>query len=127
MLVDGIRFYSQQASIVGEVEKRTLTQPGTLATTTGKARWYVRDPLTINTVYIAAGTAPLGSAILVTVKKNGVSQGQFTLPDGANETAALPTTITAIEGDYFTVDLNQVGAAEPGSDLTVELLFQKDI
>lgn len=127
MLVDGIRFYSQNAQIKGHLEKRTLTQPGTLATTTGKARWYARHPLTIETVYIAAGVAPLGSALTITIKKNGASVGSFALPDGANETAPLPTNIAVADGDFITVDVDSVGASVAGSDMTVELMFKKTV
>lgn len=127
MLVDGIRFYSANAEIAGHVEKRTLTQPGTLATTNGKARWYVRHDLTIETVYIAAGTAPVGSALTITIKKNGSSVGSYSLPDGQSVTAPITVSIPAVEGDYFTIDVDQVGASVVGSDMTVELLYKKTV
>ncbi|MGI5233848.1 hypothetical protein [Actinoallomurus sp. CA-142502] len=111
---------------------RTLpfSLPGTLATATGKARLYndTGTTLTIRSVRASAGTAPTGSAIVVDVNKNGATI--FTTQANRPAIAAGATTSgkvtnmdinTLADGDYLSVDLDQVGSTVAGSDLVVQV------
>ena len=97
-----------------------------IAVQTGKHR----IPIMIdgNTVAIRAmiETAPTGSSIILDVNKNGVTiftnqANRPTIADGANDSGEVTNMdITAIaKGDYFTLDIDQVGSTTPGQNLTV--------
>jgi len=67
----------------------------------------------------------VGADIVVDVNKNGstiyTSQGNRpTVPDGNNiGTETTPNVTEIAEGDWFTVDIDQVGSTNPGGDVTV--------
>lgn len=84
--------------------------------------------LTISEVHIAVNTAPTGAAILVDVNENGVTI--FTVQ--GNRPTILATAFTGNtivinaptwdNDNYLTVDVDQVGAAVAGSDLTITVI-----
>lgn len=104
-------------------------QVGSLATSTGGARWYndTGQALTIRSVRASVGTAPDGGDIVVDVNVNGVSifsspAAQPTIPDGGNTSGpVVPAVTTVPSGGYITVDIDQVGSVDPGADLTVQV------
>lgn len=80
----------------------------------------------IESVQAMVGTAPTGSSAIVDVNINGTSI--FT--EQANRPTILAGEITSgvvtvmdvtalASGDYFTVDVDQIGSVTPGRDLTV--------
>lgn len=100
----------------------------TLTTGTGTMRLYNREgvTLTIVGVWAAAGVVPTDAAILVDVHKGGTTifttQGNRpTVPDGGNGGAisATPDVTSLADGDYLTVDIDQVGASVAGGQLSV--------
>ena len=104
----------------------------TLEAHTGGLRYFNRFPgrtFTITEVYISVGidTPPVGANLIVDVLINGVSI--FADPGDrpvilAGETTGLSITIGTsafAPGDYFTVDIIQVGSSSPGSNLTVQI------
>jgi hypothetical protein len=102
--------------------------PGTLAAGVGAARWYNDSgrTLTIGTVRASVGTAPSGTSLIVDVNKNGTTI--FTSESARPAIAAsdvtatgAPDVTTLAPGDYLTVDVEAVGSAVPGSDLTVQV------
>ncbi|MEE9584773.1 MAG: hypothetical protein V3W51_04750 [Candidatus Brocadiales bacterium] len=111
------------------------TEKGTdLAVTVGTHRVYVRHPvtagwtLTIEGVVASVGTAPTGAAILIDVHKNGTTiwttQGNRPSIAISGNGGALDTDmdVTSLSlGDYFTVDIDQVGSSTKGKDLVVEV------
>lgn len=104
--------------------------PGTVSTGTGTARLYndTGVALTIRAVRASVGTAPTGASLIVDVKKGGTSI--FTSGNRPTVTAGTNTSgkVTAIattslgDGEYLTVDCDQVGSTVAGSDLTVQIL-----
>lgn len=104
---------------------------GTVATGTGKHRLYndTGVPLIIRAVRASVGTAPTGTALIVDVNKGGSSifttqSNRPTIPAGANtsgKVTAINTTALA-DGEYLTVDVDQVGSTVAGADLTVQIL-----
>lgn len=109
----------------------TFSYQGSVAILTGKGRQYFEASYQIDTVRSAVGTQPVGSALIVDVKKNGVSiftttgdrptinPGSNTALGGSMAGAAL------VAGDFLTVDVVQVGSGTPGSDLTVTVRVHK--
>jgi hypothetical protein len=84
--------------------------------------------LKISQVFIAVNTAPTGAAVIADVNKNGVTI--FTNPANRPQIAAAANTgnTTTIDvpsladGDYLTVDIDQIGSVVAGADLTVEVI-----
>ena len=101
---------------------------GALSVKVGASQVYVEQPRTITSVRASVGSAPAGAAVIVDVKKNGVTV--FTTQANRPQIAAGANTsgkVTAIDvtrlaaGDFLTVDVAQVGSATPGSDLVVQV------
>jgi len=79
---------------------------------------------TIERVYAHIITAPAGADLQIDINLNGVTifSSPFAIADGANSanSAALAvTTITA--GDYFSLDIDQIGSGTAGADLMVTI------
>ena len=77
------------------------------------------------------GTAPTGQAILVDVNKNGVTlfttqANRPTIAAAAFQdvSEAVPDVTAIAAGDYLTVDIDQVGSAVLGADLTVNIRWR---
>ena len=85
--------------------------------------------LKITKVYLIVGTAPTGAAVLVDIHKNGTTiftnQGNRpTIADGA--TSGNTTTIEVsdwADGEYLTMEIDQIGSTAAGSDLTVAVVY----
>lgn len=98
---------------------------------TGVLRWYNRTgkTLTIHGAWAAANTAPTGANLIADVHKNGTTafttQGNrpSVTAGGNGGTLATPDVTTIADGDYITVDLDQVGSTITGSDVTVGLVY----
>jgi len=103
---------------------------GTLAVSVGTFRLYNDSgaPWTITGVRATAAIAPVGADIVIDVNKNGstIFTTQSNRPTiVANTTSSGKVTsidITSIaDGEYLTVDVDQVGVSEPGSDLVIQI------
>ena len=108
-----------------------FTQAGVLAVGTGTTRLYLPFGIEIIEVEAAVGTAPTGAAILVDVNVDGTTI--FTTPSNrptiAVSTFVDPTTTieddTHTDGQYLTVDIDQVGSTITGSDLVVVIRYRR--
>lgn len=108
-----------------------FTQAGALAVGTGATRLYLPFGITIIEVEAAVGTAPTGASILVDVNVDGTTI--FTTPSNRPEIAVSTfvdpaTTIedaTHTDGQYLTVDIDQVGSTITGSDLVVVIRYRR--
>jgi hypothetical protein len=105
---------------------------GAVSIHTGVGRFRFPFPASIVGVSAAVGTAPSGSALTIDVNKNGTTifttQGNRpTIAAGANATAseATPDVTAMAAGDYLTVDIDAVGSANAGNDLTVFVRYQR--
>jgi hypothetical protein len=103
---------------------------GTLAVAAGTARIYndTGRPLTIAAVRASAGTAPSGADIVTDVNKNGVTifTTQANRPRvlaGSNTSGKIINmdVVSLGDGEYLTVDVDQVGSGVAGADLTVQI------
>lgn len=115
-------------SLIGEL---AFSRSGVLGVVAGVSRYLVQAPLTVLGVRAAVGTAPVGSAILIDVDKNGTTifttqAHRASIAAAANATSAeaVPDVSGFIAGDYLTVDIDQIGSGTAGSDLMVVIRYQ---
>ena len=94
-------------------------------------RIYVDFIGTIIEVQASVKTAPTGASIIVDLNLNGTTiwttQGnRVTIVAGAyTGVQTTPDVITLAVGDYFTIDLDQVGSTIPGAKLVVRLKIER--
>ena len=110
--------------------------------------WYVDDALSTGTLKSAkirvpfngvisridayVDTAPTGASIICDINKNGVSVWAVTQANritinvgaGSGSQTSFDTT-EVVSGDYFTLDIDQVGSSTAGSDLSLALVIRE--
>jgi hypothetical protein len=104
---------------------------GDLEVTTGTHRAYLPYDLEIIEVEASVGVAPTGAAVIVDVNVDGTTV--FTTQSNRPEIAISgfvdsSTTIeddTHTDGQYLTVDIDQIGSTLPGEDLTVTVRYRR--
>jgi hypothetical protein len=108
----------------------TFSRAGTVATGIGAARVYndTGSTLTITFVRASAGTAPTGQSLIVDVNIDGstifsTQANRPTIAAAANTSGKVTSmnTTSIATGQYFTVDVDQVGSGTAGADLTVAI------
>lgn len=106
---------------------------GTAVVTTGVLRWYNRTgrTLTIIGAWVAANTAPTGATILADVNKNGTTiyttQGNrpsVAISGNGGTLSATPDVTSVADGDYLTVDIDQIGSTVAGANVTVGVVYR---
>lgn len=102
-------------------QEKTYTYPGTIAISTGTARWWSQGNTTITRARAQVITAPSGSPVTIVIKKNGTSAQTFSISSGEYATQ-INTNITTVNGDYITIDLTSVGSA---ADLVISFLYTR--
>lgn len=105
---------------------------GGLFTGTSKAgRYDVQWAGTLTKATAYVDTAPTDATIIVDINLNGTTlwaSGKLIIADAANSGNKTTFDSTAVAvGDYFTMDIDQVGSTEAGDDLTVQLVFTETI
>jgi hypothetical protein len=105
---------------------------GAVTTGAGVLRFPVKGgTFQIQTVAAMVGTAPTGASLIVDVNKNGTSiygtqANRPTIAASANAaTVGAHTATTVTDGDYITVDVDQVGSTVAGSNLVVVIRMQR--
>ena len=96
---------------------------GNLTVKSGTRRWYAHEALTIVKIKAQVDVAPVGSDVTCVVKKNGATATTFNIAAGTAFNPISNINITAVEDDYFTVDITQIGAATPGQNLLVTFVY----
>ncbi len=107
----------------------TFTIVGTLVVGTDLTPLLIAPiALTIKKAFARIKTAPAGASIIIDINKNGTSiwavnqANRLTIAAAANSaTQTSFDTSSLAEGDYLTLDVDQVGSTTAGADLTVEL------
>jgi hypothetical protein len=122
-----------QPSGGGSGQRLTVTwsRDGDATVVQGLMRWYNRTggARTIHGVWPAAGVAPTGADLVVDVNKNGATifATQANRPrivvGGNGGASATPDTTSVAEGDYLTVDIDAVGSAVAGADVSVGVVM----
>ena len=67
-----------------------------------------------------ARTAPVGSAAIFNINKNGVLLTSITIAAGATSAVVVPTG-TFVAGDYLSIDVTQIGSEISGADVSITL------
>lgn len=104
---------------------QTFTAPGTLLVYSGRSRFYAPVDMTISAIEVAVGTPSDGQSIVLDINKGGstIYTTQANRPQlnaGIYHiSATLPDITTLDQGEYLTVDIDQVGNVVAGADLTV--------
>ena len=96
---------------------------GDLVEVTGLHRFYVEAAATLSIVRASVGVPPTGSVAVIAYRLNGTKLGEVTIADG-DFTAVDNTAVVVAAGDFFTVDIEQVGSTFAGADLTVALTLE---
>jgi hypothetical protein len=77
---------------------------------------------------VAAGTPPTGTDVIVDLLKNGTTifttqtNRPRVLATTNGGTLAVPDDQVFADGDYITVNIDQIGNVTPGDDITVGVL-----
>jgi len=109
----------------------SYTVTGDLTVAAGAIRWYVRENITIQNVYVHVSTAPTGASLIVDVNKNGTTifttQGNRPTITASSflDSSSTPDVTSATAGDYFTIDVDQIGSTVAGSNLVVRIVCAK--
>lgn len=111
-------------------ETVVFTLAGVLAVSIGTLRLYFEEDCTITKVRASLGVASVGADVIVDVNRNGTSifstaALQPKVVAGANTGTAVPDLPAVMAEDYLTIDIDQIGATTPGSDLVVQLVRRK--
>jgi hypothetical protein len=110
----------------------TFAQEGNLATGSGTFRWYndTGRTLTFLSARGSVGTAPTTQAVIVDLNVNGTTvwstqanRVQIAAGTNTDESTTFNTT-TITDGQYLTVDIDQIGSGTVGADLTLTVWMQ---
>lgn len=110
-----------------------FSNTGTLAVQTGTHRLYNDTGIawTIISVRATVGTSPAGASVIIDVNKNGTTifttqANRPTIAAAANTSGKVTNmNVTSVaDGEYLTVDVDQVGSTTNGADLTLQLEVQ---
>ena len=101
----------------------TLRQSGDLEVTTGTKRWYAPRSLTIKDITARVDTAPTGSALNISINKNGSQASTVAIAAGATKTSSTVSIAMAAD-DYITVDITSVGSTTPGTELGITFTYE---
>lgn len=113
-------------------QTQTWSFSGTATVQSGTMRWYNRTGRTLTLVgaWVAANTAPTGATIIADVNKNGTTvfttQGNrptVAISGNGGGISATPDVTSLADGDYLTVDIDQVGSTVAGSNVTIGVVF----
>lgn len=107
---------------------------GTLVVAAGKHRLY--NDLGVNLVIegfrVSVGTAPTGASLIIDVNKGGTTlfttQGNRPVVAAGANTAkwiTLPDIVAWNDGEYLTVDVDQIGSTIAGADLSVQPIAKR--
>lgn len=106
-----------------------LAKTGDLSVDTDVSPYVVAPcSLTITSVRAICKTAPVGASIIVDINKNGTTifttqDNRPTIADGETvESGTTPDVTSLSEGDYLSLDVDQVGSGTAGADITVEII-----
>jgi hypothetical protein len=100
---------------------------------TGKLRWYndLGVSLTIIACRVSANTAPTGATLIADFNKNGttVFTTQGNRPaiaiSGNTDKKTNMDVVTVADGDYLTVDIDQIGSTVAGADVVCEMMLRR--
>lgn len=122
LTTDGSGTFTFATASGGGFEK-SYRYTGTLSTNTGTLRLYLHKAATLSEIDLFVNTAPSGSAINLDINKNGTSVATPSISADSTSNTGISASVSFAEGDYITVDIDQVGSSTAGSDLYAVLTF----
>lgn len=119
-------------NILGVPRQTIFTIAGQLEVTSNPLRVYNKFGFTqtISGIFLSVDTVPSGSAIIVDVNKDGTTifttQGNRPqIAAGVNTGSSYTIDVDSwADGEYLTVDVDQVGSTQAGEDLTVHVIHK---
>ena len=104
---------------------------GTLSVASDVIGFVIGEPVDIDHVRLRTfGDVPTGANLIVDIHKNGTTmfttQGNrpTIIASESSETSPAPDVTSLEEGDYVTIDIDQVGSGDAGSNLGVTLVCE---
>ena len=124
-LANGTADTDAATRVQGDVFLIPFQISGTLAVATDQiGRFYLPFAVTFVEVFVRVITAPTGADLQLDINKNGTTLWGTTPANRPIITAAGTTdsvttfdTTTGADGDYLTVDIDQIGSTVAGADL----------
>lgn len=118
---------------LGSGENIPFTQQGPLAVGIGTTAYPISGgTFTILSIAARVTGASAGSSVIVDVNKNGVSifgtqSNRPTIAAGSyNATVGAYSVIQVTDGDYLSVDIDQVGSTSSGAHLVLVIRLQRN-
>jgi hypothetical protein len=114
-----------------EEELGPFSVTGAISVQSGTNKVYVEHAYDLVSVRASVGTAPTGASLIVDVNRNGTTifgtqANRPTITAGTTTDLAGAASVTSYSsGDYFTVDVDQVGSTVAGSNLTVQIRLRR--
>ncbi len=95
----------------------------TLATNTGTKRLYLQKGYSLKKVHAYVDTAPAGSNVNLTIKKNGSNLQNISVLAGQTTASLTSLSHSITANDYLTIDITQVGSSTAGENLYLVFTF----
>jgi len=105
-------------------DNKTYNYTGVLKVNTGEKRIYMTRAAALGDFDMFVTVAPVGADLTISIKKNGSQIATGTITDGGySSTGNSVSTSNAgfVSGDYYTIDITQVGSTTAGENLYVNL------
>ncbi|BDI33395.1 hypothetical protein CCAX7_54460 [Capsulimonas corticalis] len=122
---------SQIQAQIQALRTRDLFVSGALPVQNGMILWRVPSALTITQLKASIVVAPVGSAQIWDVKRNGVSifsvsGNRLSIAAGATQgaSAVADNAATCAEGDIISIDVTQAGSTSPAAGFAGTLYFK---
>jgi hypothetical protein len=108
----------------GSPQPIVTTFTGNLVVTTGIARYYPEQDITLSSVYFSLGTSPSSGSVVIDIKKNGTSVmgGVYpTITPGNYKSTSVVIGVTLSTSDYITVDITSAGPDSAEAVIIIEV------
>lgn len=119
---------AEEVARVRSLEAHDFSMVGTLTVKVGNGRIpIIGGTFTITNVAARVTTAPTGASVLIDVNKNGTtiygtqSNRPTIAAAGTLATVGSHSVTTVTDGDYLSVDVDQIGSTVAGADLVVTI------
>jgi hypothetical protein len=114
------------------LENCPFNYPGTLAVTVGTGKYPIKGgTYTIISVAAYANSAPTGAAVIIDVNKNdttifGTQANRPTIAAGSKAATVGAFSVSSLtDGDFISIDIDQVGSTAAGGDLVVVVRMKR--
>lgn len=116
---------------IAQVETFVLSRPGALTVAAGVLELPLSGSYTLIDYRVRWAVAPTGASGIVDINKNGTTlfttQGNRpTITTGTKlATTTMPNVTTFVNGDYISLDVDQIGSTVAGSELVAVLRMRR--